>query len=102
MIGRAQLDVAVAPDQPQEIPDLLLPAIAAAPLALDPVLRNIVAQPVSRAPEHSHVLGGKPHFFLELPVHRQLGLLPGVDPPLRELPRVLANPLSPEDEILRV
>src|SRR5215470_14124727 len=39
--ARAERNVAVAADEAQEKPDLLLPAIAPAPLALDPALREL-------------------------------------------------------------
>src|SRR6185295_18599075 len=45
----AQLDVAVAPHHAQQVPDLLLALVAATPVAPDPLLGYLVAQPVARA-----------------------------------------------------
>src|SRR6187200_536924 len=56
LVGGAQADVVVPPDQPQQIPDLLLAAVAAAPFALDPVMGNFVTQPLARAAEYPDVL----------------------------------------------
>ena len=101
VVGRAQADVVVATGQAQEIPDLLLAAVAAAPFALDPVLRDLVAQPVAGASENPHMVRIKPDFFLQFPKHRQLGRLAGVDSALWKLPRMLADPFTPKDLILR-
>src|SRR5918993_1561695 len=51
LLARAQAHVAVATHQAQQKPDLLLPAIVAAPVALDPLVGNVVAQPVAGAAE---------------------------------------------------
>src|SRR5690348_6656713 len=102
MVGGAQADVVVATDEAQQIPDLLLPAVAAAPLALDPVLRYFVAQPVSRAAENPDVLRVKADFLAQFPVHRLLGRLAGIDAALRELPGMFADPLAPENQVLAV
>src|SRR4030095_15880429 len=48
-IARAERDIVIATDEPKQVPDLLLPAVAPAPLALHPVLRHLVTQPVARA-----------------------------------------------------
>ena len=56
MVAGAQIDVAVAPDQPQKIPNLLLPAIRTAPFAAYPVARHVVTQPVARAADDFDVL----------------------------------------------
>src|SRR5689334_4612017 len=102
MIGGPQRDVAVVAEEPKQVPDLLLAAIAAPVLALDPVGRNLVAQPLARTTEDLHVLRVETDFFLELPIHRLLGSLAGLDAALRKLPRVLADPFAPEYLVLRV
>src|SRR5689334_3131512 len=99
MVGRAQAYVGVAAGQAQQIPDLLLPAVAAAPLALDPMLRNFVTKPVARAAEDPDVLRHEPHFLAQLPVHRLFRRFTRVDPTLRKLPGVLADPLAPENQV---
>ncbi len=99
MVRRAQAHVGVAPGQAQQVPDLLLSAIAAAPLALDPVLRNVVTQPVARAAENPDVLRLKPDFLAQFPVHRQFGRLAGIDAALRKLPGMFADPFAPEDQV---
>src|SRR5688572_25083530 len=60
--------VAIATDQPQEIPDLLLAAIIAAPLAPDPPVGHIVAQPFARAPEDANVPRLQTYFFVQFAV----------------------------------
>src|SRR5437899_8146445 len=69
----AQLDVSIAPDEPEQIPDLLLPAIASAPLALHPVLRHLVTQPIARAAQDPDMKRLEPDFLVQLPVQRVLG-----------------------------
>ena len=56
MVAGAQIDVTVAPDQPQKIPNLLLPAIRTAPFAAYPVARYVVTQPVARTADDFDVL----------------------------------------------
>src|SRR5689334_2932693 len=97
MLGSAQAHVVVAPDQAQEIPDLLLAAVAAAPLALDPVLRHFVPQPFARPAENLHMTGFEPDFLAQFPVHRLLGRFTRIDATLRKLPRVFADPFAPEN-----
>src|SRR5690606_7106024 len=93
---RAQRDVAVMADQPQQEPDLLLSPVVPAPLAPDPSFRNVVAQPVAGAPNDPDMLGAEPGFLPEFPVHRLLGRFAPLDAPLRELPGMLPDPLAPE------
>src|SRR5215470_1121826 len=97
MIARAQADVGVAPRQPQQIPDLLLAAVAAAPFALDPVLGDFVAQPVARPAQDPDMVLTQTDFLAQLPVHRLFGRFTVIDATLRELPRVFANPFAPEN-----
>src|SRR4029078_5189008 len=75
---------------------------AAAPCALDTSRRDLGAQPVAGESEDLDMVGRAPELFLQLPLHRLLGRFAGIDPPLRKLPRVLADPLAPKDQILRV
>src|SRR5262245_31503701 len=73
--ARAQPDVAVAADQAQEEPDLLLPAVAAtraarrAVAAPRPLVGHLVAQPLARAAEDLDVVAAQPDLFLELAEH---------------------------------
>jgi hypothetical protein len=48
------------------------------------------------------VLGPQAHFFMQFAKHRLLGRLTVLDAALRELPRVGAQPLAPEDLVARV
>src|SRR5262245_57579172 len=100
MVGGAQRNVVVPTEQPKEIPDLLLAAVAAPVFPLDPVRGDLVAQPLAGAPEDLHVSSVEADLFLELPVHRLLGRLTGLDAALRKLPRVLADPFTPEHLVL--
>lgn len=97
-LGRgAQADVAVAAGQPQQEPDLLLSLVGAAPLAAHPLFRNVVSQPVARAAEDAHMLGLKPDLLVQFAEHRLFGRFPLLDPALRELPGMFANPFAPEN-----
>src|SRR5215510_7086307 len=95
--ARAERNVAVAADEAQQEPDLLLPAVAPPPLALDPLRGDLVAQPASRPAEDLHVVRQQTDFLAQLPVHCLLGGLAMLDPALRELPGVLVNALAPEN-----
>src|SRR5262245_4628469 len=96
-LGRgAQAHVAVAPDQPQQEPDLFLAAVVSAPIALEPLRRHLVAQPVARAAEDLDVTRQQAHFLAQLAVHRLHRRLAVLDAALRELPGMLAYPLAPE------
>src|ERR1044071_1359170 len=70
LVAGAQAPIVVAPDQPQQVPDLLLAAVAAAPFALDPVMRDFVTQPLARAAQYPDVLRLEPDFLVQFPVHR--------------------------------
>ena len=102
VVGGAQVHVAVAADQPQQEPDLLLAAVVAARVAADEVVGHLVAQPVARARDDLHVLGQQADFFVQLAEHRLLGRLAVLDAALRKLPRVRAQPLAPENLVARV
>mgnify|MGYP003693813301 CR=1 FL=1 len=95
-LARAKRDVGIASDEPEQIPDLLLPAVASAPLALHPVMRHLVTQPVARASQDPDVLRLEPDFLVQLPVHCPFGRFTGVDAALRKLPRMFADPLAPK------
>src|SRR5687768_17052955 len=100
MAACAQAHVAVAPDQAQQIPDLLLPAIGGAlrfALPARPALRHLVAQPFARAAEDAHVAALQADLLLELAVHGLQRRLAGLDAALGKLPGVLVHALAPED-----
>src|SRR5258706_292737 len=97
MLGMAQANIAVAAHQPEQEPDLFLPAILAASFAPNPVLRHVIAQPFASTPEDLHMAGVEADLFLQLAVHRLLRCLATLDPALRELPGVLLDPLAPEN-----
>src|SRR5690242_13482967 len=63
MAARAQADVAIAPGEAQQEPDLLLALVGAAPFALHPMRGNVVVQPIARAPEDLHVVRLEPSLF---------------------------------------
>ena len=86
MFGGAQLDVGVPSDHAQQEPDLLLSTVMPAPFAPDPVVRDVVAQPVARAPDDAHVLRLQPDFFVQFAQHRLFGRLAALDSALRKLP----------------
>src|SRR5688572_15996218 len=65
LLSRAQAHVAIASDEPQEKPALLLPPVVAAPFAAYPLRRNVIAQPVPRAPEYAHMLRDESPLFLQ-------------------------------------
>src|SRR5262249_52338528 len=94
--------VGVSSDEPQQVPDLLLAAVASPPLALDPVLRHLVTQPLARTPQDPRVLRQESDFLVQLPVHGLFGRFTGIDAALRKLPGVFSDPLSPKDLVLCV
>jgi hypothetical protein len=102
LVAGAQLDVAVAPDHAQQVPDLLLPAVGAAPVAPHPFRRHLVAQPMTRAPEYADVIRRQADLLLELAVHRPLRRLAVLDAALGKLPRVLVDALAPEHLVAAV
>src|SRR5258706_10227019 len=55
-LGSTQVYIAIAADQAQQVPNLLLTLVVAAPVAAYPLLGYFVAQPVARAPEYSDVM----------------------------------------------
>src|SRR4029450_10770134 len=86
VIGRAQVQVAVAAGQLQEEPDRRRAAGLAARFAADEVRGYLVAQPISRARDDAHMVGCQPHLFVELAEHRLLRRFAVIDAPLRALP----------------
>src|SRR5947209_6943823 len=66
-LGSTQAHIALTADQPKQEPDLLLSAIIAAPIPLQPPRRNFVTQPVSRPPQDLYMRGQQAHFFPQLP-----------------------------------
>src|SRR5260370_6056335 len=68
MIACAERNVVIPTRESQQIPDLLLAAVTAAPFALDPVLRDFVAQPVAGASENPHMVRFQSYFFLQFPI----------------------------------
>src|SRR6185503_8123085 len=93
--ARPEADVAVAPREAEQEPDLLLALVGAAPFALHPVHRHVVVQPVARAAEDAHVLRLEAGLLVQLAVHRLLGSLTRLDAPLGKLPRVFPHTLAP-------
>src|SRR5690349_9968649 len=100
--GVAQAHVAVAPDEAQQVPDLLLAAVIAAPFAPYPLVRHFVAQPVAGAAQDVHVALLQADLLLQLAEHRRLGRLAVLDAALGKLPGVLVHALSPENLIAAV
>src|SRR5437899_7708689 len=98
----AQAHIALAPDQPQQEPDLFLPPVVAAPVPFEPLRRHLVAQPVARPPQDLHVTGQQAHFFTQFAVHRLHRRFPELDPALRELPGVFLDALTPKDLVAPV
>src|SRR4029077_5361035 len=93
MAAPPHLDVAVAPAQPQQVPDLLLPSVARRALARAPrpALGHLVAHPLARAAEHADMAALQADLLLELAIHRLRGSLAMLDAALRELPGVLID-----------
>jgi hypothetical protein len=96
MVGGAQVQVPVLPDQLQQEPDLLLALVVAARVAPDVAFRNFVAQPVARARDDPHMFRHQPDFLVQFPEHGLLGRLAAVDAALRELPAVCPDAFAPE------
>src|SRR3990170_1975804 len=100
--ARAQLDVAIAAHHAQQVPDLLLAAVGAAPVAAHPFLGHLVAQPVARTPENADVIRLEADLLIEFAVHRPLRRLAVLDAALGKLPRVLVDALAPEHLVAAV
>jgi len=98
----AQADVAVATNQAQQEPNLLLPAIIATQVAADPLLGNLVAQPLARARDDLHMLGLEADLFVQLAKHGLFRRLTMLDAALRKLPGVLLDPFAPEDLVTSI
>src|SRR4030095_1095276 len=97
-----QAHVAVAPHQSQQKPDLLLAAVIAAPLAAQPLIGHIVAQPFTRTPEDTDVLALQTDLLLQLSIHCRFWALSRLDAALRKLPRMLFDPLAPKNLVFPV
>src|SRR5688500_11601760 len=68
-LARTEAHVAIPPREAQEKPDLFLAAVMTAPVAPEPAVGYLVAQPLARAAEDLHVLGVQPDLFLQLAIH---------------------------------
>src|ERR1700743_1213694 len=64
VIRGAQADIAIAPDHPEQEPDLFLATVMPAYFTLDELFRHLITQPVARATDHLDVLGKQPGFFV--------------------------------------
>jgi hypothetical protein len=85
-IAGAQRNVGVPANQAEQKPDLLLPAVTAAPFASYPMRRHVISQPVLGSPQNADMLGQQTDLFMQLPVHCLLGRFAPLDAALRELP----------------
>ncbi len=91
-----QAKIGIPTHQPQQKPNLFLPAIRCTPFATNPMGGYIVLQPFPRSPQHPDMLGKQAHFFMQFPIHRLNRRLTVLDSALRKLPRMLFCPLAPE------
>src|SRR2546427_7504462 len=66
LLAAAQANVALTADQPQQEPDLFLPAVVATQVASDPLLRDLVAQPQIRSEEHTSELQSQSNLVCRL------------------------------------
>src|SRR5262245_42627509 len=94
--GAAQTHIAVAPEQAQQIPNLLLAAVTGPPVSAHPGGGHVVAQPVAGPAQDLDVFGPEADLLHQLPVHGLFRRFAGLDPTLRELPSVLFDALAPE------
>src|SRR5882724_10655580 len=97
-----QAHIALAPDQPQQEPDLLLPPVIAAPIPFEPLRGHFVAQPIACPSQDLHMGGQQAHLFPQFAVHRLHRRFPDLDPALRELPGVFLDALAPENLVASV
>jgi hypothetical protein len=96
-----QADVAVAAYQAQQKPDLLLAAVVSAQVASDPLVGYLVTQPLARPSDDAAVLCRvSANFLPQFAEHCLLGRFTMLDAALRKLPRMLLDPLTPEDFVL--
>ncbi|SKN67087.1 Uncharacterised protein [Mycobacteroides abscessus subsp. massiliense] len=86
MMAGAEVDVAIAADQTQKIPNLFLPAIRTAPFAAHPMTGNVITQPVARTANDFDVLRQQADFFVQFAVHGGLRTFARLDAALRKLP----------------
>jgi hypothetical protein len=61
--ARPQVDITVFSQHPQEIPDLLLPPVKAAPFSADPTGGYIVMEPILRSGQQAHMFWAQPCLF---------------------------------------
>src|SRR5690606_34302038 len=102
VVACAQADVAIAADQPQQEPDLLLALVVPPPFAPNVVFGDVVTQPVSSAPQYADMFRSQTHFLVEFSIHGLHRAFAVLDAALRELPRVFPDPLAPKDFVLGV
>src|SRR5690606_15658598 len=96
----AQADIGIAPHHTQQKPDLFLPLVVAARIPTNEVIRNVIAQPVSRPPQYTNVFGKQADFLMQFPVHGLHRALAILDAALRELPSVFPYTFAPENLVL--
>ncbi len=102
MLGGAQADIGIAADQPEQEPNLFLPAIGTAPFPAYPLAGYIVTQPIPGATDDADMLRQQPNFLVQLAEH---GLFRGFalfDAPLRELPGMFAYPFAPKNFVVLI
>ena len=97
VIGGAQVEIPVVPDQLQQIPDLLLALVVTPCVTADEPIRHLVAQPVAGTGHDAHMLRMETHFLVQFPEHGLLGTFAAIDAALRKLPGMGANALAPEN-----
>src|ERR1700693_833523 len=74
----------------------------AANFAFDEMIRDLIAQPVARATDDFDVLRLQTDLFFQLAKHGLLRGLAVLDAPLRELPRMFLDALSPPHFVLAI
>src|SRR4051812_7777808 len=102
MAACAQIHIRITSDHFQQEPDLLLATVMTTPFAPNPVVRHFITQPLACATDDPDMFGQQADLFGQLPIHRLLGGLATLYPPLRELPGMLSYPLAPEDLVAAV
>jgi len=91
-----KLNIAVATDKPEQIPDLFLTTVVASPLTPDPILWHFVSKPVPGAGDDTHVVRTKTDLLFEFAKHGLLRRFTALDATLRKLPRMFADALAPK------
>src|SRR5690606_26138476 len=97
-----QAHVAVAADQPQQAPDLLLSFIVATPLTPDELIRHVIKQPVARAPQNADMFGLQAHFLVAFALHGLHRALAVLGAASRALRCVFPDSLAPKDLVFAV